>query len=97
MKFWNKIKSDLAGLMPNCREAARAQSEALDHPLSPARRFGLQLHLLMCRWCRRYGNQIRFLKNAAHDHVEKQTEAAPLKLSPEARERIKRALDVKPS
>jgi len=95
MNLWRKISSGCAGLAPSCREAARAQSEALEHPLPPAKRFGLRLHLLMCRWCRRYGEQIRFLRHAAHKHTDKQTEAMPQTLSPEARERLKRALNSK--
>jgi hypothetical protein len=97
MKLWNKIKSGCAGLAPSCREAARAQSEALEHSLPPAKRFGLWLHLLMCRWCRRYGQQIRFMRAAVHEHEDQQTDAMPQKLSPEARERLKRTLNSKTS
>ena len=64
----------------------------LDHPLSPAKRLGLWLHLLICKWCRRYGKQIRFLREAAHEHREELTEAAPQQLSAGARERIKGSL-----
>lgn len=92
MNFWNKIKSAGAQLSLNCREAARAQSEALEHPLPPLKRFGLRLHLLICQWCRRYGKQIRFLREAAHDHQEELLQAAPQGLSTGARERIKQRL-----
>ena len=95
MNFFEKIKSGCAGLAPDCREASRAQSERLEHPLPPAKRFGLRLHLLLCKWCRRYGKQIRFLRTAADAHPEKFTEAAPEKLSDGARERIKRRLQEK--
>jgi hypothetical protein len=92
MKFWNKIRSACAELFPNCQEAVRAQSEALDHPLPLAKRLSLWLHLLICKWCRRYGKQIKFLRDAAQGHLEQFTEAEPQELSPEARERIKRRL-----
>jgi hypothetical protein len=46
-----------------------------------------------CKWCRRYGKQIRFLRDAAHDYLDELTEAAPRRLSPEARERLKRSLN----
>jgi len=88
MSLWDKIKLGCAALSPNCREAVRAQSEARDHPLLPARRLGLWLHLLI--W--RYGEQIRFLGEAAHEHPEELAEAGPQKLSTEARERIKQQL-----
>jgi hypothetical protein len=92
MSLWNKIRSGCAALSPNCRDAVRAQSEARDHPLSPTRRTGLWLHLLICKWCRRYGEQIRFLGEAAHQHHEELVEAGPQKLSADARERIKQQL-----
>ena len=92
MSFWNRIKSGCAALSPNCRDAVRAQSEARDHPLPPARRLGLWLHLLICKWCRRYGKQIRLLRKLAHEGQDNLEAAAPQKLSAEARERLKRQL-----
>jgi hypothetical protein len=76
----------------NCREAARAQSELLDHNLPALRRLRLRLHLLLCQWCRRYGRQIRFLHEAARDESGKLSESGSRVLSAEARERIKRRL-----
>ena len=86
------LKSGLRTLSPNCREASRLQSDALDHPLPLPKRFGLRVHLLLCKWCRRYGKQIRFLRLAVHEHPDELNEAAPHSLSPEARERLKRSL-----
>jgi hypothetical protein len=89
MSFWKKVRLNGAALMLDCRAAARAQSDAMQGPLPPARRFGLRLHLLMCKWCRRYGEQLRFLRSAAHDHQDQLTDAGPEKLSAAARARIK--------
>jgi len=93
MNFWSKIKSGCANISPDCQEASRAQSEALDRPLPPSKRIGLWLHLLMCKWCRRYGQQIRFLRDAAHEHQDELTDATPQKLPADARERIRRKLE----
>jgi hypothetical protein len=95
MNFWTKFRSIGATWMMDCRTASRAQSEMLDRPLSPSTRAGLWLHLLICKWCRRYGKQIRFLREAARDHPDQLTGAAPPGLSAEARERIKRSLQGK--
>jgi hypothetical protein len=96
MQFVNKmtaaLKSGFVALLPNCRDAARLQSEAMDTKLCASKRFGLSLHLLVCKWCRRYGKQIRFLREAAHEHPENLTDAVPQRLSAEARERIKQRL-----
>jgi hypothetical protein len=91
-KIGGALRETFRTLWPSCRDAARLQSRALDHPLPFFKRFGLRLHLLVCKWCRRYGRQIRFLRQAVQKHPEEWGEAAPQQLSPEARERIKRSL-----
>ena len=93
-KFSDAIKTGFCALVPNCREASRLQSEALDKELSLVQRFGLALHLMICKWCRRYGKQVRFLRDAAHERSENLSEAVPQKLSVEARERIKKRLQL---
>jgi len=82
----------LADLSPSCKEATRLQSKALDRKLPLRQRFGLRVHLLLCKWCRRYGKQITFLRNAAHQHPDEMADSVPQKLSAEARERIKQRL-----
>ena len=86
------LLTGLRVLMPTCREALRLQSEALDRPLPASRRPGLYVHLLLCKWCRFYGQQIRFLRHAAHEHPEELTQAGAPGLSPEAGERIRQKL-----
>jgi len=97
MKWLGTILKNLfrgAGeLSPSCREAARLQSQVLDHPLPIRQRIGLRVHLMLCKWCRRYGKQIRWLRTVAYDHAEELSEAAPQRLSAEARERIKQRLE----
>jgi hypothetical protein len=87
----NWLTKTIRALSPNCKEAIRLQSEALDHPLPRIQRIGLRMHLALCAWCSRYGKQIKFLRAAAqqcdHDHAPAQT------LPPAARERIKQALE----
>ena len=82
----------LADLSPSCKAASRLQSEALDHNLPFRQRFGLRAHLLLCKWCRRYGKQITFLRDAAHEHPDEMAEPVLQRLSDEARERIKHRL-----
>jgi hypothetical protein len=89
MDFVKKITSALQALSPTCRQAARLQCDALDQPLPSSKRLGLWLHLLICKWCRRYGRQIRFLNKAAHNHPDELNQAGAQTLSDEARARIK--------
>jgi len=79
-------------LFLNCRESVRLQSGALDRPLPPLQRLGLRIHLFLCVWCRRYGKQIRFLRSIVR-YEEHHSRLSAEGLSPEARERIKRALE----
>jgi len=92
VKIVKALVSGLVDLSPGCKTATRLQSEALDGKLPLRQRFGLRVHLLLCKWCRRYGKQITFLRNAAHGHPDEMAEPAPQKLSGEARERIKQRL-----
>jgi hypothetical protein len=89
------LQNGVRTLSPNCRQASRLQSEAIDR-LSFPKRLGLRLHLLICAWCRRYGKEVRFLRQAVHDHPEELNGVEPETLSAEARERIKRSLQNDP-
>jgi len=91
----NNAKAFLRGvadLSPNCKAAARLQSEALDHRLTFRQRVGLRFHLMLCKWCRRYGKQIMFVRNAAKAHPDEMATAVPERLSEAARERIRQKL-----
>jgi len=92
MGLLTKIAAMLEALSPTCRQATRLQCQALDQPVPPAKRLGLCLHLLICRWCRRYGQQLRFLNEAAKTHPDDLNAAGPQKLSEQARARIKNNL-----
>jgi hypothetical protein len=93
LKTWlSNLQDRLRSLSPHCQEAIRLQSKSLDQALTPWQRLGLRIHLILCKWCRRYTKQIRFLRQAAHDHPDRLTEASTHSLSAEARARIKRSL-----
>ncbi len=79
-------------LSPNCKRSVRLQSTALDTKLPFRQRLGLWIHLMLCKWCRRYGKQIGFLRMAARGHGESEHALPPRSLPPEARDRIKQRL-----
>jgi hypothetical protein len=87
-----KVVSGLAQLSPSCKTAARLQSEALDHKLAWRQQLGLRIHLVLCKWCNRYGKQITFIHNLAHLHPDEVTTTVPQQLSDEAKERIRKQL-----
>ena len=91
-KWLKSLAGGLGDLSPSCRAATRLQSLAIDRKLTLRQRCGLRVHLLLCKWCRRYGAQIRFLRDAAHEHPGELAEPVPQTLSADARERIKKKL-----
>jgi hypothetical protein len=82
----------LAGRLPSCADIARLGSESIERELTWRERFQMRLHLLICVWCQRYVRQIRLLHDTLHAHPEEVTDAAETSLSPDARDRMKRAL-----
>jgi hypothetical protein len=50
----------------HCLESARLLSERHDHPLPPAQRIGLRLHLLICSVCKTYRKQLDAICSIAH-------------------------------
>lgn len=86
-----KLKQALKALTPSCREAARLQSQQMDLSLGLAQRIGLRIHLLLCKWCRRYGIHIRFLRAASRQSAEEQEKNLP-GMPTETRNRIQRKL-----
>lgn len=89
---WNRLFHRLKAFSPNCKEAVRMQSDALDRPLSMSQRIGLRIHLFLCQWCRRYGKQIEFLHSAARQHDDNNACLPELHLGSAARDRIKKRL-----
>jgi len=83
--------------MLTCKDVSRLVSESLDHKLPLWPRLQVRMHLLMCRLCSRFRQQMVFLKDAARHYwtAGEETDASP-GLSPEARERLKQALRSSP-
>jgi len=84
--------SGTRALWPSCRQVSRLQSAATQQPLSLGQRIGLKFHLLVCSWCRRYGRQISFLREAVQARPDKLAENQSQSLPNEARERLKKSL-----
>ena len=51
--------------MLSCKEATELISQGMDRRLSLAERFGLRLHLLICRGCRTTDRHLVFLREAS--------------------------------
>lgn len=91
-RCYQSVARALAELSPRCKTVSRLQSEALDRELSFRERTGVRVHLLLCKWCRRYGNQIRMLKKLVRERGDQTGGDDSQPLSKEARERIREKL-----
>lgn len=66
MRFLHDIKVILT---LTCEKSSRLLSDDLERPLTGVERTALRLHLLLCRSCRRFGRNIRFLRDLMqHTH-----------------------------
>jgi hypothetical protein len=91
-KTIKNLVQDAGEFSPTCLEATRLQSQALERALTLRERIGLKIHLALCRWCKRYGKQIRFLRSAARQQAEHEATLPRQSLSPDARKRMKARL-----
>jgi hypothetical protein len=77
---------------PNCAEMSRLASQSFERCLPWRARFKMQLHYLICVWCKRYLTHLKFLHAAA----PRRDEPADLPLAPalsaEAKRRIMQRL-----
>ena len=79
--------------MFKCEEVTKKVSESLDRTLPLYHRIFIRMHLLMCKYCTRFRQQLLILQEASRlgDLAVETPDPAPI-LSAEARERIKQSL-----
>lgn len=81
--------------MLSCKEISRLYSESLDRKLPLRQRVSLWMHMQMCRLCSGFAKNLRMLRQLARQHddaLEQELAESDTRLSPEARDRIHRAL-----
>jgi hypothetical protein len=64
----------------------------MDTRLRWYQRLAMGLHLSYCVWCRRYANQVRFLRRAGRRLAEDPDPQLEAVLSPEAKARLRQRL-----
>ena len=47
--------------MLSCKKASQIISQSLDRPLTMREHFALKLHLLICKYCKRFSQQVQTL------------------------------------
>ena len=56
----------MSKLMYSCEQASKLSSRAMEQPLKPTERVLLSLHLMMCKRCTSFAQQIEFLRRASN-------------------------------
>jgi len=79
--------------MFNCKKVTQLLSESLDRNLSLYQRMGMRIHLIMCKFCSRYKEQLLFLRKTARLYSESSEDSnLSIQLSPEVGKRIKESM-----
>lgn len=80
--------------LPDCKQTVKIISSSLDAKLSWSEWLMMKIHLLSCPPCLNFLKQIKFIHSALSHNDGRQAEAdTSVKLSDEARERLKNALE----
>jgi hypothetical protein len=77
---------------PKCTEMVRILSQSMDEPLPLIMRIKKRLHFLICCWCQRYEEQLRYVRRTTREFPEHADEASDAIFPPETKERIKQRL-----
>lgn len=80
--------------MLTCKQASQLLSQSLDRPLNRGERFGLRLHLLICKFCKRFWQQVVVIQNAIRLEVKMTEQNEEIKLSKDAVQRITQAINL---
>lgn len=79
--------------MLDCKHASQLVSRALDEKLSLRDRFALKFHLLICKYCSRFSQQLQTLSVAIFNIGKAIEEDANITLPTETKNRIAKSLD----
>ena len=55
--------------MLSCKQTSQIISQSLDRPLTMREHFALKLHLLICKYCKRFSQQVQTLHVAINTMV----------------------------
>jgi hypothetical protein len=55
--------------MLSCKQASQLISQSLDRPLKLNERFELRFHLIICKYCKRFSQQVQALRVALKELV----------------------------
>ena len=79
-------------VMPSCRDISQLISDGMDRHLPLRKRLSIRLHVSMCKYCRRYENQMHLLHEGVGHYADPEVNVVEKSLSPAAKEKLEKAL-----
>ena len=74
--------------MLSCKQTSQIISQSLDRPLTMRERVALKLHLLVCKYCKRFSQQVQTLRVAIKTVVSSIESNNNILMSSAAKKRI---------
>lgn len=79
--------------MLNCKQASQLISQGLDKKLSLREHFGLKMHLFICKYCKRFSQQLHKLHVAISSISKNIENDTNITLPTEAKKRIAKSIE----
>jgi hypothetical protein len=90
--FSKRMENVICRVTPSCTEMTHLLSREMDQPLPWFTRLQMRIHFLMCCYCRRYMESLRYLRRIFRSPESGIDQLSSERLSPEAKERLKETL-----
>ena len=73
----------------NCKEVSHLVSKSMDHKISISKKMGVRFHLMMCKHCARFENQLTMIRSLLKSQA---TDSTSLKMDEKAKKKITQSL-----
>lgn len=78
--------------MLNCKQTSQLISQSLDRTLTLRERFALQLHLIICKYCKRFSQQVQIMRVSVSSLINSAEKDDTITMPSSAKERISNVL-----
>jgi hypothetical protein len=79
--------------MLSCKEASQIISQSLDRPLTMRERLAVKLHLLICKYCKQFSQQLQTIRNALKIASTKIENDDTIKMPSETKKRLMQSIE----
>jgi hypothetical protein len=79
--------------MLNCKQTSQLVSQSLDRRLTLKERFALRIHLWICKYCKRFSQQLLAMRSGLQGMTKSMEEDTQLHMPSESKARIAKALE----